>query len=47
LFNELGPDKISGCSAKQILVGPRLPFATRTTSRPAPKVYASKFNSTY
>jgi hypothetical protein len=24
-----------------------LPFATRTTSRSAPKVYASKFISTY
>ncbi len=30
-----------------MVVDPRLPFATRTTSQPAPKVYASKFISTY
>ena len=30
-----------------MVVDPRLPFATLTTSRSAPKVYASKFISTY
>ena len=39
--------KLSSCFANQIEVGPRLPFATRTTSQSAPKVYASKFISTY
>jgi hypothetical protein len=39
--------KLLSCFANQIVVGPRLPFATQTTSRSAPKVYASKFISTY
>jgi hypothetical protein len=34
-------------SQSKIEVDPRLPFATRTTSRSAPKVHASKFISTY
>jgi len=38
---------LSSCFANKIDDGPRLPFATRTTSRSAPKVYASKFISTY
>ena len=37
----------SNCFANKIFVGPRLPFATRTTFRSAPKVYAIKFISTY
>ena len=37
----------SSCFANKIVDGPRLPFATLTTSQSAPKVYASKFISTY
>jgi hypothetical protein len=35
------------CFANQIVVGPRLPFATRTISQSALNVYAIKFISTY
>jgi hypothetical protein len=38
---------LSNCFAKEIIGGPRLPFATLTTSRSAPNVYASIFISTY
>jgi hypothetical protein len=39
--------RFQSASQSKIVVDPRLPFATRTTSQSAPKVYASKFISTY
>jgi hypothetical protein len=43
----LGPEVISVSFAKEIIVGPRLHFATRTIFRPVPKFYAGKFISIY